>query len=64
MGEDKDRTIFAADCKKMELPCGRKNGFTIYTVKSTAVGLMHDAGLSEGEIKDRSGHKTDAMMRR
>lgn len=64
MDGDRDRAIFADVCKKMELPYGRKAGFTIYTVKSTAVGLMHDAGLSEGEIKDRSGHKTTAMMRR
>lgn len=64
MGEDKDRRIFEAVCREMELPYGRKDGFTIYTVKSTAIGLMHDAGLSDGEIKDRSGHRTDSMMRR
>jgi integrase len=64
LGEDKDRKIFAKVCEEMELDYGRKGGFTIYTVKSTAIGLMHDAGLSDAEIKDRSGHRTDAMMRR
>ena len=48
----------------MGLRYGRCGGVTIYTVKSTAVGRMHDAGLSDAEIMDRSGHKTDAMMRR
>jgi integrase len=64
MGEDKDRKIFKEVCKEMELGYGRDGGFTIYTVKSTAVGLMSEAGLSNKEIKDRSGHKTDAMMER
>ncbi len=64
MRDEKDRALFAGACAEMGLAYGRDGGFTIYTVKSTAVGLMNDAGLSHAEIKDRSGHKTDAMMLR
>jgi integrase len=64
MGQDTDRRLFAEAIKKLELPYGRRGGFTIYTVKSTAVGTMYDAGLSEAEIMGRSGHRTDAMLRR
>ncbi len=64
MGEDKDRGIFAEALKALELPYGRRGAFTIYTVKSTAVGTMYDAGLGEAEIMGRSGHRTDAMLRR
>jgi integrase len=64
MRAEKDRQIFADACKELELPYGRDGGYTIYTVKSTAVGVMHDAGLTDGEIMDRTGHRTDSMMRR
>jgi integrase len=63
MDPERDRELFAEACKELGLPYGREDGFTIYTVKSTAIGLAHDAGLSEGEIMDRSGHKS-SMMRR
>lgn len=64
MWSDHDRDLFAAACADLELPYGREDGFTIYSVKSTAVGLAHEAGLSESEIMDRSGHRTASMMRR
>lgn len=64
MGEEKDRRLFAAAVKKLELPYGRRGALTLYSVKSTAVGTMYDAGLGEVEIMGRSGHRTDAMLRR
>lgn len=54
MGEDKDRDLFEGDCDEMRLPYGRKDGFTIHTVKSMSVGLQMDAGLSDAEIMERA----------
>ena len=64
MDERKDREIFEKVLGEMELTYGRESGLILYSVKSTAIGLMNDAGFSTAEIRDRSGHRTDSQVAR
>jgi len=51
--------------KACGLPVGRDTGgFILYDLKASAVGAMLDAGLSDAEAMDFSGHKTASMLRR
>ncbi len=46
------------------LPTGKAAGYCLYDTKSTATGLLLDAGLSDAEAMDFSGHKTASMLQR
>jgi integrase len=57
------RMAFYKALEACELPTGRA-GYTLYDAKKTAVGLLLDAGLSDAEAMDFSGHKTPSMLNR
>ena len=42
----------------------RYRGITLRHTRHTAARNMHDAGMDRQRIKDRTGHKTDAMLNR
>lgn len=66
LDERKVREVSFYDAlKACELPVGRdQGGFILYDLKATAVGAMLDAGLSDAEAMDFTGHKTASMLRR
>ena len=58
-------TVAALEKRRAQvIKLSRPSGLTLYTVKSTSVGLQMDAGLSDAEIMERGGWKTTAMMQR
>jgi integrase len=57
------RKVFYRALTACGLPTG-KAGYTLYDTKKTAVGLLLDAGLSDAEAMDFSGHRTASMLQR
>lgn len=55
------RKVFYAALGACELPTG-KAGYCLYDTKKTATGLLLDAGLSDAEAMDFSGHRTASML--
>ena len=55
------RAVFDAAPRAGELPTG-KAGFCLYDTKKTATGLLLEAGLSDAEAMDFSGHRAASML--
>jgi integrase len=64
MRPKRTRKAFYRALKACGLPTGKESGYVLYDLKKTGVGLLLDAGLSDAEAMDFTGHRTASMLHR